>query len=169
MLLLLVIIVHGALTKGAKKWAQSFVNTTLWLFFAFQLTILATVQPVSVKLVLKTLVTLRHFFIYTFNLQSNCYFVFILLIKLKELRCYCTCLFVCLFFFCNVVRTQWSPIRPPIIRVINEIATPKRANKSDDGSPICLITSISTDRIGRLTKLCYQLIITTTKFVIKLS
>ena len=70
MLLLLVIIVHGALTKGVRKGAQLFVNTTLWLFFAFQLTILATVQPVTVKLVLKTISNVKAFlYIYTFNLQ----------------------------------------------------------------------------------------------------
>ena len=40
---------------------------------------------------------------------------------------------------CNGNRTEWSPIRPVIIRVIN---TPR------SGSPICLITSMITDRIG---------------------
>ena len=38
----------------------------------------------------------------------------------------------------NGNRTEWSPIRSVIIRVINKI-----------GSPICLITSMITDRIGR--------------------
>ena len=38
----------------------------------------------------------------------------------------------------NGKRTEWSPIRSVIIRVINEIR----------GSPICLITSMITDRIG---------------------
>ena len=53
----------------------------------------------------------------------------------------------------NVNRTEWSPIRSVIIRVINKIGRPR------SGSPICLITSI--------TKFCYQLIITfLTKFVI---
>ena len=36
----------------------------------------------------------------------------------------------------NGNRTEWSPIRSVIIRVINKI-------------PICLITSMITDRIGR--------------------
>ena len=40
-------------------------------------------------------------------------------------------------------RTEWSPIRPVIIRVINKIGRPR------SGSPICLITSMITDRIGR--------------------
>ena len=40
-------------------------------------------------------------------------------------------------------RTEWSPIRPVIIRVINKIGRPC------SGSPICLITSMITDRIGR--------------------
>ena len=38
----------------------------------------------------------------------------------------------------NGNRTEWSPIRSVIIRVINKIR----------GSPICLITSMITDRIG---------------------
>ena len=36
-----------------------------------------------------------------------------------------------------------SPIRSVIIRVINKIGRPR------SGSPICLITSMITDRIGR--------------------
>ena len=40
-------------------------------------------------------------------------------------------------------RTEWSPIRSVIIRVINKIGRPR------SGSPICLITSMITDRIGR--------------------
>ena len=43
----------------------------------------------------------------------------------------------------NGNRTEWSPIRPVIIRVINKIGRPR------SGSPICLITSMITDRIGR--------------------
>ena len=43
----------------------------------------------------------------------------------------------------NVNRTEWSPIRSVIIRVINKIGRPR------SGSSICLITSIFTDRIGR--------------------
>ena len=43
----------------------------------------------------------------------------------------------------NGNRTEWSPIRSVIIRVINEIGRPR------SGSPICLITSMITDRIGR--------------------
>ena len=39
--------------------------------------------------------------------------------------------------------TEWSPIRSVIIRVINKIGRPR------SGSPICLITSMITDRIGR--------------------
>ena len=38
---------------------------------------------------------------------------------------------------------DWSPIRSVIIRVINKIGRPR------SGSPICLITSLITDRIGR--------------------
>ena len=44
---------------------------------------------------------------------------------------------------CNGNRTEWSPIRSLIIRVINKIGRPR------SGSPICLITSMITDRIGR--------------------
>ena len=40
-------------------------------------------------------------------------------------------------------RTEWSPNRSVIIRVINKIGRPR------SGSPICLITSMITDRIGR--------------------
>ena len=40
-------------------------------------------------------------------------------------------------------RTEWSPIRSVIIRVINKIGQPPR------GSPICLGTIMITDRIGR--------------------
>ena len=43
----------------------------------------------------------------------------------------------------NSNRTEWSPIRSVIIRVINEIGLPR------SGSPICLNTSMITDRIGR--------------------
>ena len=43
----------------------------------------------------------------------------------------------------NGKRTEWSPIRSVIIRVINEIGRPH------SGSPICLIMSMITDRIGR--------------------
>ena len=45
--------------------------------------------------------------------------------------------------FSNGNRTEWSPIRSVIIRVINKIGRPR------SGSPICLITSMITDRIGR--------------------
>ena len=44
---------------------------------------------------------------------------------------------------CNGNRTERSPIRSVIIRVINKIGRPS------SGSPICLITSMITDRIGR--------------------
>ena len=43
----------------------------------------------------------------------------------------------------NGNRTEWSPIWSVIIRVINKIGWPR------SGSPICLITSMITDRIGR--------------------
>ena len=43
----------------------------------------------------------------------------------------------------NGNRTEWSPIRSVIIRVINKIGRPR------SGCPICLITSMITDRIGR--------------------
>ena len=42
----------------------------------------------------------------------------------------------------NGSRTEWSPIRSVIVRVINKIGQPR------SGSPICLITSMITDRIG---------------------
>ena len=48
-----------------------------------------------------------------------------------------------LFIISNGNRTEWSPIRSVIIRVINKIRRPR------SGSPICLITSMITDRIGR--------------------
>ena len=43
----------------------------------------------------------------------------------------------------NGNRTEWSPIRSVIIRVINKIGRPR------SGSPICLITSMTRDRIER--------------------
>ena len=43
----------------------------------------------------------------------------------------------------NGNRTEWSPIRSVIIRLIDKIARPH------SGSPICLITSMISDRIGR--------------------
>ena len=43
----------------------------------------------------------------------------------------------------NGNRTEWSPIRSVIIRVINKIGRPR------SGSPSCLITSMITDRIAR--------------------
>ena len=48
-----------------------------------------------------------------------------------------------ILFICNGNRTEWSPIRSVIIRVINKIGRPR------SGSPICLITSTTTDWIGR--------------------
>ena len=44
---------------------------------------------------------------------------------------------------CHGNRYEWSPIRSVIIRAINKIGRPR------SGSPICLITSMITDRIGR--------------------
>ena len=44
---------------------------------------------------------------------------------------------------CNGNRTEWSPIQSVIIQVINKSGRPC------SGSPICLITSMITDRIGR--------------------
>ena len=43
----------------------------------------------------------------------------------------------------NGNRTEWSPIRSVIIRLIIKIGRPR------SGSPICLITSMITDKIGR--------------------
>ena len=43
----------------------------------------------------------------------------------------------------NGNRTEWSPIRSVIIRVINKIGRPR------SGCPICLIKSMITDRIGQ--------------------
>ena len=40
------------------------------------------------------------------------------------------------FNICNGNRTEWSPVRSVIIRVINKIGRPR------SGSPICLITSM---------------------------
>ena len=60
----------------------------------------------------------------------------------------------------NGNRTEWSPFRSVIIRVIKKIERSRR------GSPICLIMSMITDRIRRSSKFCYQLIITLTKFMI---
>ena len=47
-----------------------------------------------------------------------------------------------LYIICNGNRTEWSPIRSVIIRVINKIGRPR------SGSPICLITIMITDQIG---------------------
>ena len=47
------------------------------------------------------------------------------------------------WYISNGNRTEWSPIQSVIIRVINKIGRPR------SGSPICLITSMITDRIGR--------------------
>ena len=44
---------------------------------------------------------------------------------------------------CNGNRTEWSPIRSVIIRVIHKIG------RTSSGSPICFNTSMITDRIGR--------------------
>ena len=59
-------------------------------------------------------------------------------------------------------RTEWSPIRSVIIRVINKIGRPC------SGSPICLIvTSVIAERIGRNEVLLpINIIITITQFVI---
>ena len=50
----------------------------------------------------------------------------------------------------NGNRTEWSPIRAVIIRVLNKIGRPR------SGSPICLITSMITDRIG-----CHEVLLLT--------
>ena len=97
------------------------VNTILWLFFTFQLTILATVPPDWVKLVLKAMSYVTASFCIQFAIPpANCFFVFLLLIKLiktvhspQEKN---SLLFDLLFN--NGDRTQWSPIRSLIIRVI---------------------------------------------------
>ena len=46
-------------------------------------------------------------------------------------------------FISNGNRTEWSPIRSVIIRVI------KKIRQSCRGSPMCLIMSMITDRIRR--------------------
>ena len=57
----------------------------------------------------------------------------------------------------NSNRTEWSPIPSVIIQVINKVNT---------RSPICLITSMITDRIGRHKVLLPNILFTTvTKFV----
>ena len=43
----------------------------------------------------------------------------------------------------NGKKTEWSSSQSVIIRVINKIGRPR------SGSPICLIASMITDRIGR--------------------
>ena len=50
---------------------------------------------------------------------------------------------IIIIIICHGNRTEWSPIRSVIIRVINKIGRPR------SGSPICLITSMITNRIGR--------------------
>ena len=50
---------------------------------------------------------------------------------------------IILIIIINDSRTEWSPIRSVIVRVINKIERPR------SGSPICLIMSMITDRIGR--------------------
>ena len=50
---------------------------------------------------------------------------------------------VIIFRICNSNKAEWRPIRSVIIRAINKIGRPR------SGSPICLITSMITDRIGR--------------------
>ena len=57
----------------------------------------------------------------------------------------------------NGNRTEWSPIRSVIIRVINKIGRPR------SGSPICLIASMITDSIGLHDVLLPLLITTITK------
>ena len=47
------------------------------------------------------------------------------------------------YLISNGNRTEWSPIRSVIIRVINKIGRPRSRR------PICLITSMITDRIGQ--------------------
>ena len=50
-----------------------------------------------------------------------------------------------LYWINNGNRTEWSPIRSVIIQVLEKIGPPH------SGSPICLITSMITDRIVRTT------------------
>ena len=50
-----------------------------------------------------------------------------------------------LYWINNGERTEWGPIRSVIIQVLDKI------RPTHSGSPICLITSIITDRIVRTT------------------
>ena len=50
---------------------------------------------------------------------------------------------IILIIIINGSRTEWSPIRSVIVRVINKIERPR------SGSLICLIMSMITDQIGR--------------------
>ena len=54
-----------------------------------------------------------------------------------------TCCKSLLLVISNGNRSEWSPIRSVIIRVINKIGRPR------SGCPICLITSMITDQIVR--------------------
>ena len=103
-------------------------------------------QPDWVKLVLKAISYVTASFCIQFAIPpANCFFVFLLLIKLIKTvhspQENTSLLFDMLFY--NGDRTQWSSIRSLIIRVIKQIAKAKGPNKSDDGSPICLITSMT--------------------------
>ena len=57
---------------------------------------------------------------------------------IKHIKLFHALMVECVRSISNDNRTEWSPIRSVIIRVVN-----KR------GSPICLITSMITDRTGR--------------------
>ena len=64
-------------------------------------------------------------------IYTKCFFLFSICITTKLSR------------IDNGNRTEWSSIRSLIIRVINKIWQPRSE------SPICLITCVITDRIGR--------------------
>ena len=108
-----------------------------------------------------SLLHLQAFFsLSTLPLVSNRFGKFSTLIGSMWLCLWCWALVeLIIIIISNGNRTEWSPIRSVIIRVINKIG------RLRSGSPICLIMSMITDRIGWHEDLCYQLIITLTKFV----
>ena len=67
---------------------------------------------------------------------KNTYFLHFCIINFSRLA-------IVSFLINNGNSIEWSPIGSVIIRVINKIGRPR------SGSPICLITRMITDRIGR--------------------
>ena len=118
--------------RRATKWGNRLGNHALILHHVTLGTHKVTDAPIMIKRVLESFVFFS-MFILLCSLNSCETWELFSQVPVRN----------CLGVISSGNRTEWSPIRFVIIRVINKIGRPR------SGSPICLITSMITDRIGR--------------------